>query len=131
MIAKTRPIPLLGLALVAVAGPVAAGGTAPVAEDSVRSDVVQIRVVNRNWLDMRIYAVVEGRRVRLGTVTGLTSETIKIRPSLVGPGTDLRLEAVPLGRRRASHAASIVIFPGQDLEYRIQNSIGLSYIRRI
>ena len=82
---KTKKMlaPLLGLVLAAFALPVTADATVPVVEDSLRTDVVQVRVVNHNWLDMRIYAVVNGRSIRLGTVTGLTSETLKIRKGLV------------------------------------------------
>lgn len=126
-----RIIPVLALTLVALARPLAAEVEGIVAEDTTRADVVQVRVVNHNWLDMRIYAVVNGRRVRLGTVAGLSSQTLKLKPSLVGPSAHVQLQAVAIGHRRASHAATVVIFPGDDFEYRIENAVGLSFVRRI
>ncbi len=130
---KTKKIlaPLLGLVLATFALPVTGDATVPVVEDSVRADAVQVRVVNNNWLDMRIYAVVSGRLVRLGTVTGLSSETLKIPRGLVGFADDLELVARGIGSRFEVYRASVLVSPGDVLEFRIENSIGLSFLRRI
>ncbi len=130
---KTKKMlaPLLGLALATFALPVTGDAAVPVVEDSVRADAVRVRVVNNNWLDMRIYAVVNGRFLRLGTVTGLSSETLKIRKSLVGFAADLELVAQGIGSRSESYRASVQVSPGDVLEFRVENSIGLSFLRRI
>ena len=130
---KTKKMlaPLLGLALATFALPVKGDATVPVVEDSVRADAIQVRVVNNNWLDMRIYAVVNGRAIRLGTVTGLTSETFKIRESLVSFAADLEFVARGIGSRSEIYRTSIQVSPGDALEFRVENSIGLSYVRRI
>ena len=128
---KTMLAPLLGLALATFALPVTGDATVPVVEDSVRVDAVQVRVVNHNWLDMRIYAVVNGRSRRLATVTGLTSETLKIPRNLVDFPVDLELVAHGIGSRSESYRASIQVSPGDVLEFRVENSIGSSYLRRI
>lgn len=130
---KTKKMlaPLLGLALATFALPVTGDAAVPVVEDSVRTDAVQVRVVNHNWHDMRIYAIVNGRSLRLGTVTGLSSETLKIRKSLVGFGADLELVAQGIGSRSEIYRANIQVSPGDVLEFRLENSIGLSFVRRI
>ncbi len=130
---RTRKMltPLLGLALVAFAPPTADGHAAPVVGDAVEADAVAIRVVNNNWSDMRVYVVVGGRRVRLGTVSGLATEVLKLRRTIVGPSSAVQFEAVAIGHRTTSHAQEFVVFEGDALEYRIENAIGLSYIRRI
>ena len=128
---KRMLAPLLGLALATFALPVTGDATVPVVEDSVRTDVIQILVVNNNWTDMRIYAVVNGRSIRLGTVTSLTSETFEILESLVSFSTDLEFVARGIGSRSDSYRTSIQVFPGDVLEFRLENSIGLSYVRRI
>ena len=128
---KRMLAPLLGLALATFALPVTGDATVPVVEDSVRTDAVQIHVVNHNWLDMRIYAVINGRSIKLGTVTGLTSETLKIRESLLSFAADLELVARGIGSRSEIFRTSIQVFPGDVLELRIENSISLSYVRRI
>ncbi len=80
---------------------------------------------------MRIFAVVNGRSRRLATVTGLSSETLKIRKSLVGFAADLELVAQGIGSRFEIYRASIQVSPGDVLEVRVENSIGLSFLRRI
>ena len=128
---KRMLTPLLGLVLATFAVPVTGDAAVPLVEDSVRTDAVQVHVVNHNWLDMRIYAVVNGRSIRLGTVTGLTSETLEIRKSLVGFGADLELVARGIGSRSENFRTSIQVSPGDVLEFRVENSIGLSFLRRI
>lgn len=128
---KRMLAPLLGLVLATFALPVTGDATVPAVEDSVRADIVQVRVVNHNWHDMRIYAIINGRSVKLGTVTGLTTETLKIRKSLLSFAADLEFVAQGIGSRSASFRANIQVFPGDMLEFRIENSIGLSFVRRI
>ncbi len=130
---KTKKMlaPLLGLALATFALPVTGDAAVPVVEDSVRADAVQVLVVNNNWLDMRIYAVVNGRSLKLGTVTGLSSEMLKIRKSMVGFAADLELVAQGIGSRSESYRSSIQVSPGDVVEFRVENSIQLSFLRRI
>ncbi len=130
---KTKKMlaPLLGLALATFALPATGDAAVPIVEDSVRTDAVQVRVVNHNWHDMRIYAAVNGRFIRLGTVTSLSSETLKIPRWLVGFAANLEFVARGIGSRSETYSTSIQVSPGDMLELRLENSIGLSFVRRI
>ena len=130
---KTKKMlaPLLGLALATFALPATGDAAVPVVEDSVRTDAVQVRVVNHNWHDMLIYAAVNGRFIRLGTVTSLSSETLKIPRWLVGFAANLEFVARGIGSRSETYSTSIQVSPGDMLEFRLENSIGLSFVRRI
>ena len=97
---------------------------------SPASEVITLRVVNNNWQDMRVFAVIDDRRVRLGTVTSMTTQTLTIRAAMIRPHTRLDLELVPVGSRSAQHFESIDVGPGESLEFRIANSLGLSFLRR-
>ncbi len=94
-------------------------------------EVVTVRVVNHNWADMRIYAIVGSRSVRIGTVTSLTTETLKIRRSLIGFARDVEFVAVGIGSRSAAYSGRISVFPGDQLEFRVENGIGTSFLRRV
>ena len=94
-------------------------------------EVVTVRVVNHNWADMRIYVIVGGRSIRLGMVTSLTTATLKMRRSLIGLGGDLELVAVGIGNRSATYSGSIAVFPGDQLEFRVENAIGTSFLSRV
>ena len=94
-------------------------------------EVVTVRVVNHNWADMRIYLITGGRSIRLGTVTSLTTETLKIRRGLIASNRDVELVAVGIGNRRAIYSGPIVVFPGDRLEFRVENGSGSTFLRRV
>jgi hypothetical protein len=110
--------------------PSAAAAVAPTETISAADEAITLRVVNDNWQDMRVFAVIGDRRIRLGTVTAMTTQTLKIRAAVIRPHTRLDLELVPVGSRSAGHVESIDVGPGESLEFRIANSLGLSLLRR-
>jgi hypothetical protein len=134
MKAKNLLITLFGLGLGAVltqpaaATASVAGATVPVAEDD---SLVTVEVVNRNWNTMRIYAVIEGVSHRLGTVSGLSAQRLRLRRAWVGSSAELEIVAVPIGRRGATITHRMLIFPGDALEYRIESNLGLSNLSRL
>lgn len=134
MKAKNLLLTLFGLGLGAVltqpaaATASVAGATVPVAEDD---SLVTVEVVNRNWNTMRIYAVIEGVSHRLGTVSGLSAQRLRLRRAWVGSSAELEIVAVPIGRRGATITQRMLIFPGDALEYRIESNLGLSNLSRL
>ncbi|MCZ6918313.1 MAG: hypothetical protein O7I93_16180 [Gemmatimonadetes bacterium] len=127
MKAKKLLLTLFGLGLGAVlAQPVAAA--VPVAEDD---SLVTVTVVNRNWNAMRVYAVIEGVSHRLGTVSGLSEQRVRLRPAWVGSAAEIEIVAVPIGRRGATITQRMLIFPGDELVYRIESNLGLSNLSRL
>ena len=127
MKARNLLLTLFGLGLGAVlAQPVAAA--VPVAEDD---SLVTVTVVNRNWHGMRVYAVIEGVSHRLGTVSGLSERRLRLRRAWVGFSAELEIVAVPIGRRGATITQRMLIFPGDELEYRIETNLALSNLSRL
>ncbi len=125
-------VPAIALVLgLAHAEPAVAAPADTFAAVDKADEVVTVRVVNHNWHDMRIYAIVDGLSLRIGTVTGLTTQTLKIRKSLIGFGADLELVAFGIGTRSAIYSGHIVVSPGDQLEFRVENSIGTSFLRRV
>ncbi len=128
MNAKKLLIPMFALALgTAVAAPAQATDVRAAAEDSVRQ-AVTINVVNNNTLSMRVYYMIGSVRYRLGTVTGLGRQTLKVPASLISGGNDIRLVAVAFGQRSANYARVIFVSPGDELEYRIESRLALSNV---
>ena len=131
MNAKKLLIPVFALALgTAVAAPAQATDVRAATEDSVRQSVT-INVVNNNWLHMRVYAIVGSVRYRLGTVNGLGRQTLKVPAGLVSGGNDIQLMAVPSGQRSVNYARVIFVYPGDELEYRIESRLALSNVFRL
>ena len=129
---KTQKIlfAMAGLSLLAAQAQPAAGGVDPVLADSTETERVSIRVVNDNWADMRVYAIIGGSAHRLGTVTGLTTTTLTLRKAWVGPAAEVQFVAVPIGLRSTTTSQRLTVFPGDRLVYRIQNALGLSTLYR-
>jgi len=75
-----------------------------------------LKVENEGFPDMNIYVLRGGQRIRLGTVTGNTTQTLTI-PSyvLTGP-TPLRFLADPVGGTRAPVSQEITVSPGDNVE---------------
>src|SRR5256886_16106246 len=106
-----RAFPLLLFALAAAA--CHRGAVAPI---DPRAEVA-VTVDNQNFLDMNVFLIRGGQRIRLGTVPGLSSRILMVRPDLIGYGTELQFELHPIGGRgnprhpTTSDSASVVTHP--------------------
>jgi hypothetical protein len=107
------------LVLLAVAGLAchrpAAGPVNPRAE-------VAVTVENQNFLDMDVFLIRGGQRVRLGMVPGLSSRILMVRPELIGYGTEVQFELHPIGGRGNPLSETISVRPGDVIHLTIPPS---------
>jgi hypothetical protein len=75
-----------------------------------------LRVRNQGFLDVNVYAVRGGQRVRLGTVTGNSTQVLRIPGFLMNGITPLRFVADPIGNQRAPTSDEIVVSPGDEVQ---------------
>ena len=80
---------------------------------------VAVSVDNQNFLDMNVFLIRGGQRIRLGTVPGLSSHILMVRPELVGYGTELRFELHPIGGRSNPISETITVRPGDVVQLTI------------
>src|SRR5207249_10022322 len=78
-----------------------------------------VKVQNQNYLDMDVFVVRGGQRIRLGLVTGLSTHLFMFRPEVVGTGTDLQFEFHPIGGRGNPRTGGTTGPPGGVLELTI------------
>jgi hypothetical protein len=107
----------LGLALVAGCSHRAQPGDGP----APRTETA-LKVENRNFLDMNVFVVRAGQRIRLGTVTGLSSRLFMLRPDIVGNATELQFELHAIGGRGNPRTETITVHPGDVIELTIPPS---------
>lgn len=81
----------------------------------------RVRVENQNFLDMNIYVWGQGRRVRLGTVAGLSTQVLTI-PSDIVSSTSLHFEAHPIGGRSNPRSETISVQRGDEITLTIPPS---------
>ena len=92
---------------------------------------VEVQVLNNNWSDVRVYALRDGQRYRLGTVTALTSAVLRIprylQPALVG----VQLLAVPIGARDRHVSPIVYVTEGDRLFWSLESNLDLSFLVRV
>lgn len=81
-----------------------------------------VRVNNQNYLDMNVFVVRGGQRLRLGMVFGLTTQIFMLRPEIVGNANELQFEVHPIGGRGNPRTERITVHPGDIIELTIPPS---------
>ena len=76
-------------------------------------------VDNQSYLDMNVYAVRSGQRIRLGTANGVGKTSLTIPSTLVSGVTPIRFVADPIGGTRASVSQEITVSPGDTVVMQI------------
>jgi hypothetical protein len=79
-----------------------------------------LRVENRNFLDMTVYVLEGSRRVRLGTATGVSTTVLRIPDNLLFGTTSLRFQTDPIGGNASPATHEIAIRPGDEVILMIQ-----------
>jgi hypothetical protein len=90
---------------------------------------VTVQVDNGNWLDMRLYAVVEGGAYdRLGTVTGFSKGKFEIPRQLTATNSQIQLVAAPIGSTERYAAQPVMVSAGDVVEWKLANNLAMSSI---
>src|SRR5213595_3995459 len=80
---------------------------------------VAVTVENQNFLDMDVFLIRGGQRVRLGMVPCLSSHILMVRPELIGYGTEVQFELHPIGGRGNPLSETISVRPGDVIRLTI------------
>lgn len=107
---------VIALAACARSGPVRQSSSGDVAPAAAGSITVDVR--NDNFADMDVYVVAEGLPTRLGTVTGNSRGSFRLDASFV-PTDQLRVVATPIGGNGRASSGTLLVSPGQTVEFRI------------
>jgi hypothetical protein len=91
---------------------------------------IPLEVTNHNWLDVVISVVHDGLRTRVGTASASSSSSFALPARLLGQGREIRLVGRPIGGASSVITETIVVQPGQYIEWTLeadlpQSSIGV------
>ncbi len=111
-------------------GPMA-NGTRLVAADNQAatrslSAPATVKVANYNWMDVNVYAVQGGTRVRLGTVTTMGSGVFQIPARFLAQSGSVRLLVDPIGSTEGYMTDGILVHGGQQISFSVQNALQFS-----
>ena len=104
-----RYIALLAFLVVAACGPARRQAQGPEPAQTT------VRVENRNFLDMNVFVLRSGQRVRLGMVPGTSTRVLVIPQSLIFGSTSLRFLADPSGSRQTPISDDIMVRAGDQV----------------
>ncbi len=94
---------------------------------------LSVNVTNQNFLDVVVYVSRDATWHRLGTVTGVGSETLDLPRGLGSPPGEYRLRVHPIGAPdRYDYVTDVIIAnPGDVIELTVASSLRMSswYIR--
>ncbi len=102
----------------------AIGGAAAPAR--VDSGPVEVRVENRSWSDAAIYLMSDGFVQRIGLATAVGTTSLWIPARRLGHSNDIRIVSAPIGSNRSHATEPLLVRPGQLIELRLENNVGLS-----
>ena len=104
--------------LAALSGTSACRSAGPYDVNEAQPGNITLVVRNNNYNDVDVYAVSSGLATRVGTVTGNSSATFTLNPTLVGP-TDFRVVATPIGGNGRASTGPLVVSQGQTIEFTV------------
>jgi len=97
----------------------------PKAHDELNLNATStLYVVNHHWSDVVVYAIRDGQRQRVGTVTAAAEENFELNPSLTrGTGT-LQLQAHAVGSSGAINSEAMNVRPGgMQITWTLENNL--------
>jgi hypothetical protein len=76
-------------------------------------------IENDNPMNVNIFATRNGTRIRLGTVSGVSTREFDLRPDMLSGAGELRLLIEPIGSPRSYTALPITVRRGDVIELRV------------
>jgi hypothetical protein len=117
---------LRGLLAALAAGCFVFGHGKPLA--SGRGAEIALTVTNHNYLDVVIYVLHDGQQTRVGTVTGSSSASFYLQAWLVGQGHEVRLYGAPIGSTSHASTETLIVQPGQIIEWTLETDLRRSSV---
>jgi hypothetical protein len=108
--------PMLGSLLLALAASISACRTGSRASDGDEPQVkTTVSVENREFVDMSVFVLRNGQRLRLGVASGHSTTVLSIPNYLVKAGNDLQFLCDPIGAAREEVSDRMTVYPGEQL----------------
>lgn len=118
---STSFFPAAALVLVLVVGACATTGSHLDGDIETRSGFATLVIENDNPSTVTVYALRNGSRQRIGTVTGLSSQQFTIRRNMLGTDGELRVGVDPVGSSRLYTAQPILVTEGDTIELTVSS----------
>lgn len=98
------------------------------AVSGARAAEIALNVTNHNYLDVVIYVLHDGQQTRVGTVTGSSSAVFYLQAWLVGQAHEVRLYGAPIGSTARASTETLIVQPGQIIEWTLETDLRRSSV---
>jgi hypothetical protein len=105
-----------------------AAETNPVPTPAASTADVPLEIANHNWLDVIIYVVRDGQPMRIGIASASSSASFTLPARLLDQGRELRLWGHPIGGTGGTLTETVVVQPGQWVEWTLESDLERSAI---
>lgn len=95
---------------------------------TVRQTEFAVRVTNHNYLDVVVYVLHHGQHTRVGTVIGSSSELFMLPARLLVQGGEIQLYGDPIGSEDYAITETLVVQPGQYVEWTLETDLKRSSV---
>jgi hypothetical protein len=89
---------------------------------------VALEIANHNWSDVVIYVLRDGQPSRIGIATAASATSFLLPRRMLGPAGDIRLWGRPIGARDAAFTETVVVQPGQWIEWTLESDLSRSAV---
>ena len=89
---------------------------------------IALSVTNHNFLDVVIYIRHDGQDTRIGTVTGSSTQLFSVPARLLGQGREIQLLGHAIGSSVPAQTETIVVQPGQYIEWTLETDLRRSSV---
>jgi hypothetical protein len=91
-------------------------------------EAIPLKIANHNWLDVIIYVIRDGQPSRVGIANASSSASFTLPSWMLGQGRELRLWGHPIGGTGGTLTESVVVQPGQWIEWTLEDDLDRSAI---
>ncbi len=120
-----RPLLLLCAALIVTAA--CGSHRRRAATDSGPPDVT-LQVTNHNFLDVTVFVLHDGQRLRIGLVTGSTTQSFVLPGHMVALSHELALLGDAVGSPVFARTETLIVRPGQRIEWTLETDLRRSSV---
>lgn len=89
---------------------------------------IPLEIANHNWLDVIIYVVRDGQASRVGIANASSSASFSLPARMLGQGREIRLWGHPIGGTGGTLTETVVVQPGQWIEWTLESDLDRSAI---
>jgi hypothetical protein len=92
------------------------------------ADGVPLEIANHNWSDVVIYVVRDGFQSRLGVAAAASATSFRLPRRMLGQAGELRLYGRPIGATGSAFTETVIVQPGQWVEWTLEDNLSRSAI---